>query len=75
MTYQGRTCSHGNQSSCPEDRLCQVRLGGEQWGSWETRTVVACDSLSGVDSWRAQVAPRYRRRNYETRVIRVGDAL
>lgn len=67
-----RTCEHGNTASCPEDRLCQVRLGGERWGEWETKTVVACDSKSGVSAWRSQVAPLFRKRNYETRVVRAG---
>jgi hypothetical protein len=64
-------CSHGNSSSCPNDFLCQMRLGGERYGTWETHSVYACDA--NVDSWRRQIAPVLRKRNYEIRVVRLGD--
>lgn len=64
-------CSHGNVNSCPEDRLCQMRLGGERHGTWETHSVFACDA--NIASWRSQVAPVLRRRNYETRIIRLAE--
>lgn len=69
--YKPHVCEHGNTSSCPQDFLCQMRLGGARYGTWQTHTVVACDS--SPDAWRTQVAPVLRKRNYETRVIRAGD--
>ena len=62
-----RRCKHGYEGSCPCDSICQMRLGGEQFGEWQTHSVYACDA--DVESWRRQVAPVLRRRNYETRVI------
>lgn len=70
-TTQAR-CGHegATAGSCPQDRLCQIRLGGERWGTWETVAVVACDG--NWQAWQRQVAPRKRRQGYETRVIRLG---
>lgn len=67
-----RACEHGNVSTCPHDWLGQARLrGSADADPWETRTVGACDTSPAP--WRSQVGPVLRRRNYETRVIRVGD--
>ena len=66
-------CAHGNSDSCPHDFLCQARLKGNarHVGEWETHTVIACDH--SPESWRAQVGPVLRARNYETRVVLVMD--
>lgn len=66
-------CAHegARWGSCPQDFLCQVRLGGERWGSWETVTVSSCEHPP--HAWRSQVGPVWRRRGYETRVIRLAD--
>lgn len=72
--YALPVCGHGNTGSCPHDWLCQVRLRSNtvpgftaKPDAWQTHSVYACDA--NVDSWRRQVAPRMRRRGYETRVV------
>lgn len=71
-------CQHAGATPngyCPENRLCQRRLKsttGEP-GRWETMDLVACWS-QGDDTWRRQVAPRQRRKGYETRVVTVAQA-
>lgn len=42
--------------------LAQIRMGAD----WQTVMSGTADSVS---AWRKQCAPRYRRRNYATRVI------
>lgn len=44
--------------------LAQVRLGSD--GEWQT---TMCGTIACVEAWRKQCAPRWRRRNYSTRVI------
>jgi hypothetical protein len=71
-------CQHGNEGSCPHDRLYQMRLrwtfGIDPRGpqeDWQTHTGMACEA--DMSTLYAQVGPLLRARGYQTRTITTGE--